>query len=91
MANDRAAKIWMVNMLSFILLAILAFTGLVNWLLLPKGYAAAGGALVALRHFLQGLHEWTALFFIGSMLIHWALHWGYIQSNLKRYRRNKPS
>ena len=87
MSNTKAQKMWAVNVISFILLAILAFTGMVNWLLLPKGFAAAGGALVALRHFLRGLHEWTALLFIICMLVHWALHWGYIQSNLERLRR----
>lgn len=87
MANDRAAKMWGVNIISFVLLVILAFTGLVNWFFLPRGYAAAGGALAALRHFLRDLHAWTAVLFVISMLIHWTLHWGYIQSNLKRYKR----
>lgn len=87
MANDRAAKIWGVSVISFILLVILALTGLVNWFLLPRGYAAAGSALATLRHFLRDLHAWTAVLFMISMLIHWALHWNYIQAGLKRYKR----
>ncbi|MBI5062229.1 MAG: DUF4405 domain-containing protein [Desulfatitalea sp.] len=87
MSSDKARKIWTVNMISFILLAVLAFTGLINWLLLPRGYQAAG-ALLSLRHFLHDIHAWAALFFIIGMLVHWSLHWGYIQSNLKRYKRN---
>ena len=86
MSSNKAQKIWTANMISFILLVVLSFTGLVNWLLLPKGYQTAG-ALLSLRHLLRDIHEWTALFFIISMLVHWSLHWGYIQSNLNRYKR----
>lgn len=87
MANNPAAKLWGVNVLSFFLLSVLAATGLVNYFFLPRGYVAAGGALAALRHFLRDLHAWTAVLFVISMLIHWTLHWGYIQSNLKRFKR----
>ncbi len=85
MSSDKALKIWTVNVIAFVLLAVLALTGLINWLL-PRGYQA-GGFMVSFRHFMQDVHAWTALFFIISMLAHWSLHWGYIQTQLKRYRR----
>lgn len=86
MSSEKAQKMWTVNMIAFVLLVVLTLTGLINWLLLPRGYQA-GGVLLSLRHFLHDLHAWTALGFIISMLVHWSLHWGYIQTNLKRYQR----
>jgi hypothetical protein len=83
---SKAQKIWTVNVIAFILLAVLFFTGIINWLLLPRGYQAAG-ALLSLRHFLHDIHVWTALLFIISMLVHWSLHWGYIQSHVNRLRQ----
>jgi hypothetical protein len=84
MANNKAATMWGVNVLAFIFLVVLTLTGLINWLVLPRGYAGSGG-LVSLRHFLRDVHEWTALLFLISIAIHWALHWTYIKSNLKRH------
>jgi membrane protein implicated in regulation of membrane protease activity len=86
MSSDKAQKLWTVNVIAFILLAVLFLTGMVNWLLLPRGYQAAG-ALLSLRHFLHDIHAWAAILFTISMLVHWSLHWSYIQNNLKRYKR----
>jgi len=82
MTPQRAAKLWVVNVLSFILLCVLTVTGSVNWLLLPRGYR--GGENV-LRHFLRDLHQWSALLFLILMIVHLVLHWSYIKSNLKRH------
>ena len=84
MRRNKAAKLWIVNILSFILFSILTLTGLINWLLLPRGYRGEGGALVSLRHFLRDVHEWTALLFIFIVLVHLVLHWSYIKSNLNK-------
>jgi hypothetical protein len=43
---------------------MLGVTGLINWVILPKGYAAQKGGLVGLRHLLVEAHEWTALLFM---------------------------
>lgn len=85
MSSNKAAKLWFVNVVSFILFSILTFTGLINWLLLPKGYKAAGGFLISLRHVLREIHEWTAVLFIIAVVVHLVLHWPYITSNLKKY------
>ena len=85
MPSNKAAKLWFVNVVSFILFSILTFTGLTNWLLLPRGYKAAGGFLISLRHFLRHVHEWTAVVFILVVLVHFVLHWTYIKSNLKKH------
>jgi len=84
---NKAAKLWLVNIFSFVLFSILTLTGLINWLFLPRGggAGAGGGFTVSLRHFLQDVHEWTALLFIVMTLIHLVLHWGYIKSNLQKY------
>jgi membrane protein implicated in regulation of membrane protease activity len=85
MSNGRSSKLWIVNVISFILFIILCSTGLINWLALPKGYEARGSFLVSLRHFFIAFHEWTALVFMIVVAVHIVLHWPYIKSNLKKY------
>jgi hypothetical protein len=85
MTMNKSAKLWFVNIISFILFAILTLTGLINWLFVPRGGGAHEGFPVLLRHFLRDVHEWTALMFIVMILIHFTLHWAYIKSNLKKY------
>jgi quinol-cytochrome oxidoreductase complex cytochrome b subunit len=85
MTNGKAAKLWLVNVISFILFLVLTVTGLLNWLVLPRGYQAKGSILISFRHFLREVHEWTALFFIIIILFHLVLHWGYIKINFKKY------
>jgi len=85
MANGKALKLWTVNVISFILFGILCSTGLINWLVLPRGYQARGDFMVSLRHFFITLHEWVGLIFMVVIVIHMVLHWPYIKSNLKKY------
>ncbi len=85
MSNGRSSKLWIVNVISFILFIILCSTGLINWLALPKGYEARGSFLVSLRHFFIAFHEWAALVFMIVVAVHIVLHWPYIKSNLKKY------
>jgi len=85
MSNGRFSKLWIVNIISFILFIILCSTGLLNWLVLPRGYEARGSFLVSLRHFFIAFHEWTALVFMIVVAVHIVLHWPYIKSNLKKY------
>ena len=85
MSMNKAAQLWFVNIISFVLFSILTLTGLINWLFVPRGGGSEGGFAVHLRHFLREVHEWTALMFIVMILIHLALHWTYIKSNLREY------
>ncbi len=85
MSNGRSSKLWIVNVISFILFIILCSTGLINWLVLPRGYEARGSFLVSLRHFFIAFHEWAALVFMIVVAVHIVLHWPYIKSNLKKY------
>ena len=85
MSNGRSSKLWIVNVISFILFIILCSTGLLNWLVLPRGYEARGSFLVSLRHFFIAFHEWAALIFMIVVAVHIVLHWPYIKSNLKKY------
>ena len=86
MNSNKAVKLWTINVLSFILFIFLSITGLLNWLVLPRGYEARGSVLISVRHFLTTIHEWTALIFIITIAIHIVLHWKYIRSNLKKYK-----
>jgi len=85
MSNGRSSKLWVVNVISFLLFIVLCITGLLNWLVLPKGYEARGSFLVSLRHFFIAFHEWAALVFMIVVAVHIVLHWPYIKSNLKKY------
>jgi hypothetical protein len=84
-SNYKANQMWVVNLLSFLLFSLLGVTGLINWLLLPRGPGSGGGFLFGLRHFLRDVHEWAALGFIIVIGFHLVLHWGYIKTRLKRY------
>jgi hypothetical protein len=84
MTEKSVKQRWTVNVAAFILLSVLTLTGVTNWLLLPRGYETARGGLVFLRHALRTVHEWTALLFVFVVLIHLALHWAYIRSNLRK-------
>ncbi len=85
MSNGKSSKLWIINVISFILFIILCSTGLLNWLVLPRGYEARGSFLVSLRHFFIAFHEWAALIFMIVVAVHIVLHWPYIKSNLKKY------
>jgi hypothetical protein len=85
MATGRSLKLWIVNVISFILFFILCGTGLLYWLVLPKGYEARGSFLVSVRHFLIAFHEWTAVIFMIVIAVHIVLHWTYIKTNLLKY------
>jgi len=85
MSNSRSNQLWLVNIVSFLLFSILTLTGLINWLLLPRGPRSGGGFLISLRHFLRDIHEWAGLGLIIVVAIHLFLHWSYIKANLKRH------
>jgi hypothetical protein len=85
MSNGKSLTLWTVNVISFILFFILCSTGLINWLVLPRGYEARGNILISLRHFFTALHEWIGLIFMVMVVIHIVLHWLYIKSNLKKH------
>lgn len=84
MTIRKTTHLWLINMVSFVLFVVLSLTGLINWLVLPKGYEAKGSFLITLRHFLVEIHEWAALGFMITIVIHIFLHWGYLKTNLKK-------
>lgn len=86
MLNGKAVKLWVVNIASFFLFVLLGMTGLINWLLLPRGYETRDRSLISLRHFSRDVHKWVALGFIIFIAIHIVLHWSYLKSNLRKYR-----
>ncbi|MCF8080884.1 MAG: DUF4405 domain-containing protein [Desulfobacterales bacterium] len=81
---NRRDLLWLVNVLSFVLLAILVLTGLVNWIALPHGGGPPAGGGVSMRHAVREIHAWAAVFFTVSIAVHVGLHWGYVRTNLKR-------
>jgi len=88
-AVGKASRLWIINVVSFCLLCVMGITGLLNWLVLPRGYGAGAGFLVSIRHFLMTMHAWTGLLFVIVIGIHISLHWKYVKKNLERYRKTK--
>jgi len=85
----KLSRLWIVNVISFFLFSLLSVTGLINWLLLPRGYGSGAGFLVSLRHFLMTMHEWTALLFMIVIGVHISLHWAYVKRSLDSYREKR--
>jgi len=84
--GGKQSRLWIVNVISFFLFSLLSVTGLINWLLLPRGYGSGAGFLVSLRHSLVTMHEWTALLFMIVIGVHIWLHWAYVKKSLDRHR-----
>ena len=85
----KLSKLWTVNVISFFLFSLLSVTGLINWLLLPRGYGSGASFLVSLRHFLITVHEWTGLLFIIVVGVHISLHWVYVKKMLDSFKEKK--
>jgi mannose/fructose/N-acetylgalactosamine-specific phosphotransferase system component IID len=85
----KISKLWFVNVISFFLFSILIVTGLINWLVLPRGYGSGAGFLVSLRHLLITMHEWTALLFMIVIGVHIWLHWAYVKGSLDMHREKR--
>jgi mannose/fructose/N-acetylgalactosamine-specific phosphotransferase system component IID len=86
---EKASRLWIINVISFFLFSLLGVTGLINWLLLPRGYGQGASFLVSLRHSLVSMHEWAALLFMIVIGVHISLHWAYVKKNWDRYREKK--
>lgn len=84
MALQKKLKLWTVNIVSFVLFSLLAATGLINWLVLPRGGGRREGFLIGARHLLMEVHAWLAVLFLVAIAIHLVLHWSYIKANLNK-------
>ena len=70
---------WRMQVLLLLTVAVLAVTGLVNWLL-PHG-----GAFRALRHLSRWIHEGAAMGFLALMAFHLHCQSAVLRSNLRRF------
>jgi hypothetical protein len=70
--------------------SLLAVTGLINGLVLPKGYETSSKALISFRHALVDFHFWIGLLFIVFVGVHLWLHKDYVVLNWKKYIRRTP-
>ena len=78
MAISRHAR-WRAQVLLMLTIAVLAVTGLINWLL------PAGPTLRSLRHFIRWIHEAAALGFVTFLGVHLYMQWEAIRRNLRRF------
>lgn len=70
---------WRMQVLLLLTVAVLAVTGLVNWLL-PHG-----GAFRALRHLLRWIHEGAAMGFLILMAFHLHCQSAVLRRNFRRF------
>ena len=84
MAIPKQTRLWIVNVISFVLFSLLAITGLINWLVFPHSGVRRDSLLSETRHLIRDVHAWLAVFFLIAVVIHLLLHWSYIRSNLVR-------
>jgi len=85
MTMKKKDLLWYVSSGMFVLFSLLGLTGLINWLLLPRGCGTDKGFLISLRHFFRDVHEWAGLLFIILVLVHLWLHKEYLLNNWKTY------
>ena len=83
MAWQKRISLWVVNIASFIIFCLLAVTGLINWLVLPRG-GGRGSWMMETRHLLMDVHAWLAVLFLVVMIVHLLLHGSYIKANLAK-------
>jgi hypothetical protein len=70
---------WRMQVLLLLTIALLAVTGLVNWLL-PHG-----GAIRTLRHLLRWVHEGAAIGFLALLAFHLYSQTAALRRNLHRF------
>jgi uncharacterized BrkB/YihY/UPF0761 family membrane protein len=86
--RSKGLRLWFLNLTLFLCFILLSLTGLIPWVILPRGQRLRdGGELHALRDMLIELHEWVALVFIALIVVHLVWHWSYIMANAKRWLR----
>jgi thiosulfate reductase cytochrome b subunit len=78
MAISRQAR-WRAQVLLMLTIAVLAVTGLINWLL------PTGSTLRSFRHFIRWIHEAAALGFVTFLGAHLYFQWDAIRRNLRRF------
>ena len=78
MAMSRQTR-WRAQVLLMLMIAVLAVTGLINWLL------PTGPTLRSLRHFIRWIHEAAALGFVTFLGVHLYVQWDAIRRNLHRF------
>lgn len=84
MKIKKKITLWYVNLGLLVSTTFLFFTGLVNWLFLPRGSGTCGINIVSMRHFIRDMHELCSLIFIVLVVIHVYLHKDYIAANIKK-------
>lgn len=84
--RSKGLRLWLLNLILFLSFILLSLTGLITWVILPRGQRFRdGGELHALRDMLIELHEWVALVFIALIVVHLVWHWSSITANAKRW------
>lgn len=84
MKLQKKQVLWYVNLGLFGVVFLLAVTGGINWLILPRGSETDVGVLISLRHLIRELHEWCGLIFICLSAVHIYLHKEYVLVNIKK-------
>lgn len=85
--NGKGQWLFGMDVLNTVLLLVLAATGIIIKWVLPPGmgrYGRGGNTLLGLtRHDWGDLHIWVALIFVASVIVHLAMHTGFIRTMIK--------
>jgi len=91
MTDTKTTTRWLVNIIAFVLLAVLIVTGLLNWLLIPRGFEGGAGPLLSLRHGLRAIHQAGAILFMAIIAVHLWLHRSHITTQIRKIRAGTTS
>jgi len=82
MGNPKSTRLWLLNVATFVFFLAVSSSGIIRWLLLPRGFQGGRGAGFV-RQLVVDFHRWTALTFVILVVLHLFLHWPYIRANLR--------
>lgn len=80
--DKNKIKFW-IDILMFVSFLIVAVSGFVLWLVLPRGSGRTGSVFIFLREEWLFLHDWLSVLLLLLIIIHLILNWVWIKSMFK--------
>ena len=74
---------FLVDILMFVSFLVVAVSGFILWLVLPRGSGRDGSVFILLREEWLFLHDWLSVFLVLFILVHLVLNWAWIKSMFK--------
>ena len=74
---------FLVDVFMFFNFIIIAISGFILWLVIPRGSGKLGASFILLRETWIFLHNWVSVLLIILIIIHLLLNWVWIKSMFK--------